>query len=145
MNINMLNLQPHSHLARLLTKFNLSSFITEPTRITPTSSTSIDIVFSNNVNLVKYATVFPSICSDHSLIQFNISYNVYKQQSYQKKIFIYQDADYDKINRCILEKDWVNLISTYDPNDFNNILCDTIKQLIDEFIPFKYVMLLANK
>ncbi|XP_021350920.1 uncharacterized protein LOC110462782 [Mizuhopecten yessoensis] len=143
-NINMLNLQPHSHLGRLITKFNLSNFITDPTRITPTSSTSIDIVFSNNRNIVKNASVLPPICSDHSLIQFNISYAVFKKQTYRKKILIYQDADYDQMNRCILEKDWENLINIHDTNEFNNILCDTIKHLINESIPTKYVTIRPN-
>jgi len=72
-NIDMLNHPLNDHLSRLLIKHNLLSLINEPTRITPDSATSIDIIFNNNQNIVKNTHVSPPFCSDHSSVHASIS------------------------------------------------------------------------
>ena len=144
LNINMLNLQPQSHVHRLLSKYNLSNLINEPTRITPTTSTSIDIIFTNNRNIIENISVSPPICSDHCIIHFSFNFQIFKQHSYHKKIFNYDNADYDKMNRSILNVDWDTHINTYNINDFNTLLCDTINNLIDECVPSKQITIRPN-
>lgn len=81
-NVDMLNLPLNAHLSRLLIKHNLASLINEPTRITPDSATSIDIIFTNNPNLITNTFVSPPFCSDHSSVHAQISLTVFKQVTY---------------------------------------------------------------
>jgi len=46
----------------------LKQLITEPTRITPSSSSLIDLTFTNQPNLVSFLGVFHVDISDHSLV-----------------------------------------------------------------------------
>lgn len=77
-NLNMLNIPDNHYLSRLLTKFNLNSIINEPTRVTDTTSTAIDIPFTNSINLIRNTLVSKPICSDKSVIHFTCSYSVFK-------------------------------------------------------------------
>ena len=48
--------------------FGLKQVITEPTRITPSSSSLIDLIFTNQPDLVSFSGVSHVGISDHSLI-----------------------------------------------------------------------------
>lgn len=143
-NVNMLTMQPNSHLSRLLVKYNLSSYVNEPTRITPNSSTLIDIIFSNNDNIVKNVNVTPPICSDHSVINFSIPDSVFKQHTYTKYIMEYANADVVKMNQIINNTDWVSISNQHDVNGFNSVLVDTINNVIEECIPRKKITIRPN-
>ena len=55
-------------LVNFCTSFNLSQVINQPTRITETSESLIDVILASNKNLVKETKVVPSSISDHDLI-----------------------------------------------------------------------------
>ena len=60
-NVNMLNIEQNPHLNHLLLKYNLTNLVTEPTRITPTTSTLLDVVLTNNTNIIQNTSVYPPI------------------------------------------------------------------------------------
>ena len=136
-NVNMLDIPGNHHLSRLLIKYNLTSLIDEPTRITETTATAIDILFSNNVNIIKNSTVKTPICSDHSIVHLTCSNSVFKHKAYKKKILIYNDADFDQMNRTIKGIDWDALANNLNSNEFNNHLTEVINKQIDECILVK--------
>ncbi|XP_021351654.1 uncharacterized protein LOC110465005 [Mizuhopecten yessoensis] len=110
LNVDMLRTPPTSHLSRLLTKFNLKSIINKPTRVTPDSATSIDVVFTNNPSIVKNTHVDPAFCSDHSPIYMEVCYAIFKHKAYKKTVWMYNNTDYNIMNDELNVIDW-NLIA----------------------------------
>ena len=55
-------------LLNFCTSFNLTQMIAEPTRVTKSSATLIDVILASNKNLVRAAKVIPVSISDHDLV-----------------------------------------------------------------------------
>lgn len=70
LNCNLLNSSdPASQvLVNFCTSFNLSQMITQPTRVTESSATLIDVILTSHENLIIDTKVIPSSISDHDLI-----------------------------------------------------------------------------
>ena len=51
-NQDILNLNPNCQFFRIMSKFNLQNIIKEPTRITPTTSTCLDLIMTNHQSVV---------------------------------------------------------------------------------------------
>ena len=70
LNCNLLNSSdPASQaLVNFCTSFNLSQMITQPTRVTESSATLIDVILTSHENLIIDTKVMPSSISDHDLI-----------------------------------------------------------------------------
>jgi hypothetical protein len=71
LNCNLLSNTPNSNTSELLNIFdiyNLLQTIAEPTRITNTSQTLIDLCITNNLDKVKASGVLSLGISDHSLV-----------------------------------------------------------------------------
>ena len=58
---------PSPHLLKIIEENNLFQLIDEPTRITSTTSRCIDLIFTNNRDLVDSVSVRPPIGSDHCI------------------------------------------------------------------------------
>ena len=57
-------------MTQFLNAFNLSHFIDVPTRVTPLTSSCIDLILGNRSEIVKSSGTIPIGCSDHCLIYF---------------------------------------------------------------------------
>ena len=55
-------------LLNFCTSFNLTQMIAEPTRVTKSSATLIDVILASNKNLVRAAKVIQVSISDHDLV-----------------------------------------------------------------------------
>jgi len=67
-NIDMMGNQC-TPLKNLLTRLNLTNVVGEPTRITPSSATCIDLLVTNRPNLILNVAVSSNFCSDHCPVQ----------------------------------------------------------------------------
>ena len=71
LNVDMLT--NHSgHLGNLLSRLNLENIVLEPTRITDTSATCLDLFITNRPNLILSVNVLPNFCSDHCPVSVDI-------------------------------------------------------------------------
>ena len=55
-------------LARILNKFYIENMINEPTWITNTSQTCIDLILTNHTSMINSTDVLPPFCSGHCTI-----------------------------------------------------------------------------
>ncbi len=62
-----------NRLNRIIRNNNLLQLIDEPTRVTPTSATLLDLVITNNPSLVLTKNVVPQVIADHDLISIVVS------------------------------------------------------------------------
>lgn len=73
MNINMLaESSDRDALVDLCSTFNLSQLVKEPTRITETSQTLIDVALTTNENITQDCKVITSSISDHNLVSLTL-------------------------------------------------------------------------
>ena len=65
-NTSYLN-RPAQQLLDLIHLYDLHQMITEPTRVTENTSTCLDLILTQNRQLVKSVEVISPLCSDHSV------------------------------------------------------------------------------
>jgi hypothetical protein len=105
LSIDMLGNQ-YGHLEDILTRLNLDNVVWEPTRITQTSATCIDLLIRNRPNLMLDIKVSPKFCSDHCPVSVDIHIKTSKEQCYKRTIRKYDQADYNSIIHEMEGKNW---------------------------------------
>jgi hypothetical protein len=85
------------------TNHSLTQFIHEPTRITPTSKSCLDLLFSDSPGFISSVVVTPPIGgSDHSTHYTSIDMSLNNADvSRSKRIWYYDRTDFDAINNVI--------------------------------------------
>ena len=134
LNHDILKTNSNSPLLRILSKYNLQNMINEPTRVTNTTSTCIDLLFTNHESIISDLKVLPPFNSDHSTITAEITYKTYKAQAYKKTIWKYDEADKNLIEEKFESQDW-SFINGNDINLINETFSNKIMELADQSIP----------
>ena len=93
-------------LKNLLTRLNLTNVVGEPTRITPSSATCIDLQVTNRPNLILNVAVSSNFCSDHCPVNADVNVKVNKQLCFKRIIKKYDQADYASMNDELNMIDW---------------------------------------
>ncbi len=65
-------LMPNSKLSRIVATNKLKQVIDEPTRITPTTATLLDIIVTNTPDIILDSHVIPGVVADHDLIGVSV-------------------------------------------------------------------------
>ena len=106
---NDLSTSEGTQINSLTTSYGLSQIISDPTHILPNSSSCIDLIFTNQPNLVTVSGVHPSLhpkCH-HQIVFAKPNLKVDYPPLYERLIWDYKDADIPSINRAIDIFDWV--------------------------------------
>ena len=74
----------------------LQQVVTEPTRITETTSSTLHLFFTNNSTLVVNSEVIPTI-SDHEAIYIEASLRPHKTPIQSRTVSLYEKADFQAI------------------------------------------------
>lgn len=123
-----------SKLKKIISKFNIENMINEPTRITDTTQTCIDLILTNHTSIINTTEVLPPFCSDHCTITAEITFKTYTEQAYRAKFWKYEQADQQGIQNKLNSTDW-SFIQNNDNideinNKFHSILLDTAETCI---------------
>ena len=117
----------------------LDQIVTEPTRTTETSFTTLDLFFTNNINQVH---VIPDI-SDHEAVFIESSLCPIKNSPAFRKIFQYRKADYERFKRELhnFTPDFLQKATSPD-SDINSLWTNfkcKIDGLMEKYIPQKLI------
>ena len=131
----------HKEIKEILYRNKLKQLIKQPTRITETSKTLIDIICTNNERNASDTIVEPSAISDPDLIGINRKTNC--QKYIPRKLFTRDHKNYDEnaFGRELSLTDWHLLFSI---NDFNlswNAFKDKLQQLVNVHAPLTEKMI----
>ena len=136
-NQNILDVTKSKNIRNVIRMFNLNQLIDSPTRITRVSSTLIDLALTTPSLHCTEKGVLDPFCSDHCPIFISTNFIQVRQPCYERKIWLYDRANYtlfrEKLNVC----DWTTDNLTVDQcvTQFaNNILISA-----DQAIPNKNV------
>ena len=118
-NQDILKINSNSPFLRILSKYNLQNIINEPTRVTNTTSTCIDLLLTNHKSIINNSQILHPFNIDHSTITAEITYKTYKAQAYKKTIWKYEEADKNLIKNKLESLDWSFINSNDDMNQIN--------------------------
>ena len=126
-------------LLNFCTAFNLTQMINQPTRISETSTTLIDVILASNTDLVKEARVLPCSISDHDLVYLVL--NLKKDRP--KPVYIttrgFKDYDQEAFRKDI-NADLCSVIDIFDEVDDKLYASHRIfYDILDSYAPTKEV------
>ena len=120
----------------LTTSYSLSQIISDPTYILPNSSSCVDLIFTNQPNLVPENGVYPSLhpkCH-HQIVFAKLNLNVEYPPLYERLIWDYKNADIPSINCAIDIFDWGNSFKSKNVHErvhfFNKIILNIFHNYI---------------
>ena len=92
----------------LTSSYGLTQLITEPTHILPNSSTCIDLIFSNQPNMVFESGVYPSLHVNchHQIIYAKINFKIFYPPPYERQIWHYNRSNIQGIKLSIENINW---------------------------------------
>ena len=136
-NENMLVPGQCRNIRNIMNMFNLNQLVDSPTRITQISSTLIDLVLaSDNLCCTRKGIIEP-FCSDHCGIHVSTNFMKINQHSFKRKIWLYDNADFDLYRESLEVCDWNLAELTVD--EYVNKITSNIMQSAEVSIPNKMV------
>lgn len=134
-NQDMHQTNSNNHLKQIMSKFNLTNLINEPTRITSTSKTCIDLILTNHKSIINTYEVLAPFHSDHCTVTAEVTFKTYKTLSYKKTLWKYEQADLESIKNKLETTDW-SFINTLDNmNIINETFTKTLLDICSKCIP----------
>ena len=126
-----LNADFQTRHGKLLTEFTEANgftiHVTEPTRITNTSSTVLDQFISNFPVFLKNVQILPPISNcDHCVITAECLFRVKKPKAYKRCMWNFKAADFDLYRLRLSQCNW----DEYFNNDDINVVCDAVTSKI---------------
>ena len=117
----------------------LYQVINEPTHILPSSASCIDLIFTNQPNLVINSGVHPLLHQNyhHQIISAQINLKVYYPTPYKRLIWDYKKANIDAINLTIKSFNRENPFNGKDSNSQVELFNKTLMNIFCNFIPNK--------
>ena len=128
-----------SRLQTLARAFSFEQLVTSATRITQSSKSTIDLIFSSNIHRVVASGVYSLDISDHSLIFCVIKAGIAKSGGNYRDINYHCYKNYNRHNfKYDLEKvDWSLMDSVSDIDDTVNNWCNKFSEIADKHAPIK--------
>lgn len=127
-------------LQNILAQHNMTQHVTEPTRITEDSQTTIDLFITRNTNEADLTLLKtePPYASDHNTVIAQVS-QPQRSVPVKKQKWLYDQGDYEGLNGAIHNEDWCFLKDpTLDINTVSMMFMDKLADYIKEYIPNKY-------
>ena len=120
----------------------MKQLIAEPTHVLENSSSCIDLMFTNQPNLIMDTGVHPSLHSKchHQVIYVKLNLQIEYPPPYTREIWDYGKAQFDLINKTIENFDWNKLFSGQDIHNQVNLFDTTILNIFRNFIPNKVIL-----
>ena len=139
---NDLSTSEGTQVDSLTTSYGLSQIISDPTHILPNSSSCIDLIFTNQPNLVTESGAHPSLHPKcHQQIVFaKLNLKVEYPPLYERLIWDYKNADIPSINRAIDIFDWGNSFEGKNVHEQVHFINKTILNIFHNYIPNKTIL-----
>ena len=127
------------HIESLTSFYSFTQIISAPTHILPTSSSCIDLIFTDQPNIIMNSGVHASLHPNchHQIIFSKINLKIEYPPPYERLIWDYSKANVEAINLVINRFDWENLFDGKNVNEQVHLFNETILNIFRNFIPNK--------
>lgn len=148
-NINWIGLQPnistpspiYSAVREMINAHSLFQFVQVPTRITPNSANTLDLLFCSDRTLISSVDLLPGV-SDHEIVLAHLScLATYCRNPSPRLVFCYDKADYASLARELDEflPVFQKLASSIDVEPAWNELKTKLLSLTSSFVPSRVI------
>ena len=102
--------------------------------------TCIDLILTDQPNLVLDSGVRPSLDQTvkHQITYCKVNYKIPPLPSYKRKLWYYDRADQNLINRAISEFPWEIRLRGLDPTEQTKLLNETLLNIMSNFVPNEF-------
>ncbi|MCG7883380.1 MAG: hypothetical protein JAY96_17510 [Candidatus Thiodiazotropha endolucinida] len=130
------------HLKDIQLLNNIKNIITDPTRVTATTSTLIDpVLLSQQIQpLDSGVLVVPDTISDHRATYVFISFIHESSTTYKRKVWLYKRANFENLNEMITHENW-NFINDLPTDEACKTFTEKLLELMHICIPNKEVVI----
>jgi len=130
-------------LYSLLEGNNFSQLISEPTRVTQTNASMLDLVITNCPNLFASIEIFspPSNC-DHCLISATLNISSAVAKSFKRRVWNFNNVNSQELNGELLRTDWNYVLD--DQLDIDLIYdkwFSCFQSIVEKYIPLKTIII----
>ena len=130
-----------AHLEVLTSLHGFQQLISEPTHLLPTSTFWIDLIFTDQSNLVvdsgTHSTLNPKC--HHQITHCQLNLNIKYPPPYQWLVWNYTRANVESIKRSIELVNWETLFHNKTVHKQVSIFNETLTNIFSNFIPNKYI------
>ena len=125
----------------LTSSYGLKQLIAEPTHILPTSSSCIDLLFTNQSNVVVNSGIFQSIHQSchHQIVFAKVNLKIFYPPPYTRRIWDYSNANHETINNAIDGFDWEKAFSNVNVHTQVKLFNETLSNIFMNFDPNKLI------
>jgi hypothetical protein len=138
--------QSHTLLDFML-QYNFHQYVSEPTRITPTTATCIDLLFTNYVDDNLSTTICDLGFSDHKSIKMCTKLKIKPTRKYwhtSKRLYNRRNISHFKLE--LQKTEWNQLLKPDKGINYNyNVFNSTLHNILNRCIPKKNIKLKTNK
>ena len=114
--------------------------INEPTRITENTATILDQFMGNIDQFIHDIMVLPPLSNnDHCTISAKVRFKVFKQTTFTRRVWLYDQADYPGLRSAIQEYDWDECFMSDNVDEACDSWTNAFYSLISTFIPNRIV------
>jgi hypothetical protein len=125
----------YDELHAFLALNHLYQHVLEPTRITPTRATILDLIITNSPSLVtKIMVTAPVHLNDHCTISGEITSLIAKRKAFSRTMWNFKEANFQGFRNELKNNNWDQCFETDDPN----LICEAWTELFLK-ISKKYV------
>ena len=129
---------PGNLLESVFDDLDLHQLVNEPTHFSGNAATCIDLVVTNQPNIINDCSIKPSLHTTchHQINHIEVNINNPPLPPYKRKMWHYNRANTNAINKSISEFDWQNQLNNIsDPNDQVELLTTILMNIFSNFVP----------
>lgn len=129
-------------LHRFLQFNNLCQIIREPTRVTATTSSIIDLIITNVPDYFIYtSTLSPPYNCDHSVVLGKMRIPIYKAKAFSRTIWDFRNINSDALNLALINSlnDEIIFSDNYDIDQIYSVWFRRFMSVVEMYIPHRNV------
>lgn len=130
-----------SIFARFLRGNNLFQLINEPTRITASSQTILDLVITDSPGYcISHYTLSPPANCDHNVVVATFNLSIPRPKAYKRYIWNFKSVDVNSLNHSLSTFNWENLFDSFvDIDTLYDTWFSTFTLIVKKFISLREV------
>ena len=146
-NMDLLSKEDKSnYLLRLMQSFGLSQVISSPTRITSSSATLIDHIYTNISSCCIHSGCIEAGISDH--LPIYATFEKFQCNIQEKKTIIhrnFRNVSVDSFKNDMMNLNWTDVYDCFEPNEAYDKFCEMFLEVCDKNAPIEEIHVASKK
>ena len=135
-------------LTNLVSQYSLLQAISEPTREENGKSSTLDLIYTNEIDLITEIGIYPSCMSDHHTVEITTNYkpNIIRNSNKEAQDndkglrdlnFYSKEINWKEVNKRIKDIDWYKIQESKSMLELLEYIMERIMEICKSFIPKK--------